>query len=498
MLPSIINNAYSDLADVEPINKVKSWITDFRQQGKEIVAKINGIETILVDAQGVYAQAANAASRGFPAGAVMRSMSSVSSAVGKVFKSAAPFAGPLGVGLSVGASLVSTLSSLFGSTDTPPMPTVDGIDAGEFESFLYGIHEHVNRSTKYDRYVEVAADLISGKDVHGSKRANLAGIAEAAVFSVFQEQLTNILLDNRGKEIATSNYRHLAMLLAAIDGTRLKDLIKNQFEPAMIPNLAALMAYGAPRIQLRKALSYYGVFILADTARAAGGYNKCADAFWTSRIEKNNGRLGYNSQNTGFFTYIDSSSSALLRKRPSEKTLCDQLLTYGKVVAARSLPVKTYDEVDGRYDIIQQIPRSVIEEELAFYANEGAPDFKVRVSGLNPFKFTFDGADKGFGLAWPNIDVAIAGMFNVAKKYGVVHLQNLAVIKRDIETEVENTTRALRGEISPATLRLAKQNRKARESRVANRGTLSGKNLSIKSKGDLAIPAAIVAALFFK
>lgn len=495
---------------LEPVRQAKSTITDLTREGEKFYAKINGYRQLISDglnftsitSEVVSQLKAEGSSQANSATVVMKAMGTASVGVGKVFKQAASYAGPIGTALSMGATVVGYLAGLFGDSGEPPIPSVEGIDIDDFGLWIdEGIGTGRYLSTKYDRYAVVAADVLNdptkiagkhGPDVVGAREA----VADAAIAN-----LKLILEAHRDGKVDPRRFRSLCLILAALPADKLNPLLQGNIHPLDIPNFTHMVAYGVPRVQLRKALEAYGLWMLAEASNAAAGYDGCTK-LWTGILdepylrERSNNKVGFVSKKADRVIWL---TNVFGHERKSEKKLCDGIRIYERNLAARVKPGVHYEE-DGAQRMVFQLPRTVIEDELAYFAAKGAPDFRVQPQGNITFKFTLDGSDTGYGLYWPKYDSAIIGMFNVvvnwAKTHGVpalniTYYEDLRRKKADIENQGDFAAKVASGASLPPNLIRNFMRKGREEARQEN----AKRRSRTKPKGSALVAGAVAAAL---
>lgn len=151
---------------------------------------------------------------------------------------AAPFAGPYAPALLVGATALSMVGGMFSSNPAPDQPKIKGIKTSD-------LLKH--------SFADVTQAVLLGKILSGTVQVDTSEAYKLTAQVGFNEILR---VGPRHP-----NYRAAAFFAVYAGYDKLFDM--NFTAPSLMPKLGALMAWGAPRVQIREALMYYNVAVLA-------------------------------------------------------------------------------------------------------------------------------------------------------------------------------------------------------------------------------------------
>ena len=425
---------------------IRSTIGQFEQTAGGIFASIEGVgRQQLMSFEGTVGSMLGS----FTEGHVFAAMSSFKS-VSQTIANVVPYAGVISGALSLGKSVVDFLGSIFGGSSPPPSPSVDGARVNALQGWdvLTGGN---------DFFAEVLGRLAAGKEVHEEHGADVGRVKQVAYqeardsLTVALERAWQTTGDSGRSERRTGvpgrinpqQYRSLSIVLANMNVSDLKDMTS----PKNWANLAALIAYGAPRLQLRYALASLGLTLLSEASWASSAYKGTG-----SDGNMRGFPLNYSCQPRFIPRTVTSRfagiplviASGPLDPREHEAHLCRQAPgLFAKSVGFHVLPMVNVDKITGRLSHYEQISKQVLSAESDYLASH-APRFWVHSSGKS-FSWVYGDRKEHHGVVFPRGDYAVAGCVATALKYtSKIESYELSLKALRAQNNEERATRKVR------------------------------------------------------
>lgn len=289
-------------------------------------------------------------------------VSGVKSALG-VIGAAATVAGPAGGIVSAAATIGSIFASLFGSSDPPQAPKIGGVNA---ESL-------VKKPLRSETFAVIAGRVVAGSIKTSGFNTDAILIGAKPAVQAALDDLANGRsrsdVNRMLKAVHRTTWRNVAMFCGYAPFEKL-------FDPHFSGSadrgkqLGKILAWVAPRVQLRQALAYYFFHEQAAAAMACtgGNCNQAVVSFWSPDVRK---RLCSKMLRDGRGTI------ATVEDWPATRRLCsDGRTATGYAAHVRDLLLPIPVELAGVWQY-NPVTEDVVRREIDHYEAAGIDEVEV-------------------------------------------------------------------------------------------------------------------------